>query len=65
MKWLLFRIFVTYYHWKVARKLKNYTVRDCWEYAADFGDYFDSAEWRSLISDAEYSVDEDFSYWRE
>ena len=65
MKWLLFRIFVTYYHWKSARKWKNYTVLDCWKYAGTFDNYFDGAEWKSLIADAEDAVGEDFSYWTE
>ena len=66
MKWFLFRLFVAYYHWKQVGDFYTYGFYDCWRYAASFkGSYFDSAEWRTLRADAEFSVHEDFTYWTE
>lgn len=64
MKKLMFRLLCTYYHWKVLRA-QDYGVKSCWDYAESFLDNIDEVEWRTIVADAEWMVDEDFSYWTE
>lgn len=62
MKWFIFRVFVTYF-FLVEMKKHGYSIRFAWAYSDSFQDYFETAEWTTLMSDAEFSVYEDFSYW--
>lgn len=64
LKWYIFRFLCTYFHWKVLRS-QTYSFYNCWEYCDSFEDYLDDVEWKTLVSDAEYMVHEDFSYWNE
>ena len=64
MKWFVFRLLVTYYHWSVV-KCHGYGLVSSWNYACSFDNFFEDVQWRSIVKDAKYSVDEDFSYWSE
>ena len=62
IKWFVFRVAVFYYlHNTLGRY--DYNLKWCWGYSDNFDNFFDDAGWSSIISDAEYSVSEELSYW--
>ena len=62
MKWILFRVLVTYFHWKAIRA-HGYSIKSCWDYSGSFDNFFEDAQWLTIISDAKFSVMEDFTNW--